>query len=290
MANDFDADPVELSLPAEGNQISVQPAIPEYMEREMHPAYKQSSMVSTASKASRLIVTTSDFLSKTMQNQADNFTRSTQPNAKPVTFTPAAHQRIRRINTFSTKAAHVSATTVGQIGKLAQNVGAGLSKKKDGGGRGYDAQGNPIDTYKPGLLNKSLMAFNTVVDGAEHAGRSLLGSTSSSVSTVVGHRWGDEAGEVARNVTSGFKNVGLVYIDVTGVSRRAVLKSVAKGMVVGKVADGGNLIVGGGDGGSVAAPGDEKGGYRRQNSSDSASIAGSSYEGNGKQPAGKRYA
>ncbi|MBE3045307.1 hypothetical protein IMZ48_22695, partial [Candidatus Bathyarchaeota archaeon] len=233
VANSIDADPVELTLPTEGNQISVQPAIPEYMERDLHPAYKQSSMVSTASKASRLIVTTTDYLSKTMQSGADNFAKSTQPVAKPVTFTPTAHERIRRINTLSTKAAQVSATTVGQIGKLAQNVGAGLSRKKGGGGRGYDENGNPVDTYKPGLLNKSFMAFNTVVDGAEHAGRTLLGSTGTSVSTVVGHRWGDEAGEVARNVTTGFKNVGLVYIDVTGVSRRAVLKSVAKGMVVG---------------------------------------------------------
>lgn len=287
----LNTDPVELTLPAEGNKISVHPSIPEYTEKEIHPSYKKSSMVNTASKASRLIVTGSDFISKTMLNQADNFARSTQPTAQPVTFTPAAHQRIRRINTFSTKAAHVSATTVGHIGKLAQNVGAGLARKKDGGGRGYDAEGNPIDTYKPGLLNKSLMAFNTVVDGAEHAGRSLLGSTSTSVTSMVGHRWGDEAGEVARNVTGGFKNVGLVYIDVTGVSRRAVLKSVAKGMVVGKVADGGNLIVGGGDGGeSDPAPEDQKPGPYGRTGSDAASVVSSAtYEGNGKKPAGSKY-
>jgi spartin len=41
------------------------------------------------------------------------------------------------------------------------------------------------------------------------------------------------------------RNVGLVYIDVTGVSRRAILKSVAKGMVVGEVKGGGRVIVGG---------------------------------------------
>ncbi|UZP41523.1 hypothetical protein NXS19_009339 [Fusarium pseudograminearum] len=91
------------------------------------------------------------------------------------------------------------------------------------------------------------MAFNTVVDGIEQAGRTLLTGTSSSVTTVVGHRWGAEAGEVSRNLGGGVKNVGLVYIDVTGVSRRAILKSVAKGMVVGKVRGGGEIIVGGTD-------------------------------------------
>ena len=280
-------DPVEISLPSEGNKISVQPAPQEYIEKAMHPSYKQSSIVNTATKASRLIVTGSGFISKTMQNQADNFVKSTQPNAKAVTFTPAAHQRIRRINTFSSKAANVSSATVGQIGKLAQNVGAGLARKKDGGGRGFDAEGNPIESYKPGFLNKSFMAFNTVVDGAEQAGRNLLGSTSSSVTTMVGHRWGDEAGEVAHNVTKGFTNVGLVYIDVTGVSRRAVLKGVAKGMVIGKVAEGGgDLVVRGRDDASVVGPANQKGG---KNGSETSSLTDSAYDGNGKKPAGSRY-
>ncbi|SPO05826.1 uncharacterized protein DNG_08513 [Cephalotrichum gorgonifer] len=284
-------DPVEFSFPTEGNKISVLPAPPDYVEKSVHPAYKKSTMVTSATKASRLIVTTSNYISKTMQSQADSFTKNTKPNPEPVTFTPAAHDRIRRINTFSTKAAGFSAATVGQIGRLAQNVGAGLARKKSGGGRGYDADGNPIETYKPGLLNKSLMAFNTVIDGVEQAGANLLGSTSASVSTVVGHRWGSEAGEVATNVTSGFKNVGLVYIDVTGVSRRAVLKGVAKGMVVGKVANGGgDLVVGGGDGGSFIYPTDDKSAAHGKNGSGAASSASSLYEGNGKKAADGRYA
>lgn len=220
----------------------------------MHPAYKKSSLVSNASKASHLLITTSDIVTRTMQNQADNFTQSTKP-AKPLTFTPTTHDHIRRINTFSTKAAGLSSATVGTISKYAQNFGATVTRRKDGNARGFDKDGNPIETYKPGVLNKSLMAFNTVVDGVEQAGRNLLTGTSSSMTTVVGHRWGDEAGEVAGHIGGGFKNVGLVYIDVTGVSRRAILKSVAKGMVVGNVKGGGHVVVGGkddGDGASVA--------------------------------------
>lgn len=211
-------------------------------EDEMHPAYKKSTMMATASPASRLLVTTSDYVTKTLQAQADGFTQRTKPAAKPVTFTPTTHARIRRINQLSIKAA-----TVGSIGKVAQNFGAHVSRRKDGSARGYDKDGNVVDGYRPGVLKKSLMAFNTVVDGAEQAGRNLLTGTSASVATVVGHRWGEEAGDVSRSLGGGVKNVGLVYIDVTGVSRRAVLKSVAKGMVVGKVRGGGQVIVGGGD-------------------------------------------
>ncbi|PHH59796.1 hypothetical protein CDD81_2563 [Ophiocordyceps australis] len=240
-------DPVEISLPADGSHnIAVQPLS---VQDEMHPAYRKSTIVNTASRASRLLITTTDYVSKTLQSQADSFTRSTKPVAKPVTFTPTTHAHIRRINTFSNKAADISSATVGSISRVAQNLGAHVSRGKDGRARGYDKDGKVIENYKPGVLNKSLMAFNTVVDGMEQAGRNLLTSTSSSVTTVVNHRWGAEAGDVSRSLGGGVKNVGLVYIDVTGVSRRAILKSVARGMVVGKVKGGGQVIVGGGDNG-----------------------------------------
>lgn len=100
-----------------------------------------------------------------------------------------------------------------------------------------------------------MMAFSTIADGIDQAGRNLLASTSSAATTVVEHKYGPEAGDISRNIGGGFKNVGLVYIDATGVSRRAIVKSVAKGMVVGKVRGGGDLIVGGGDGGAALTRG-----------------------------------
>ncbi len=207
--------------------------------------------MSGATRASRLLITTSDYVGKMLQGQADSFTHKTEPVANPVTFTPATHERIRRINQYSSKAAGLSSSTVGSISKVTQNLASNI-RRKDGKARGYDKDGNMVESYKPGILNKSLMAFNTIVDGAEQAGKTLLNSTSNSVSTVVGHRWGPDAGEAARNIGGGFKNVGLVYIDVTGVSRRAILKSVAKGMLVGQVKDGGKVYVGGDDGASVS--------------------------------------
>ena len=214
---------------------------------QVHPAYKKSSIVNMGHKASRLLVTGSDYISSTLMSQADSFTKNTDPVAKPLTFKPTTHEHIRRINHVSTKAASFSSATVGSIGKIAQGLGSTVGIRKDGRARGYDKDGNMVETYKPGVLNKSLMAFNTVVDGVEQAGRTLLTGTTTSMSTVVGHRWGPEAGEAAAHIGTGFKNVGLVYIDVTGVSRRAIIKSVAKGMVVGKVKGGGQVIVEGTD-------------------------------------------
>jgi spartin len=220
------------------------------LEAELHPAYKKSFLVSNASAASRLIITGSDMVAKALQSQADTFTKKTQPASKPMTFKPTTKEHIRRINAFTGGAASLSAKTVGQIGNLAQHVGASFSgRKKEGGGKGFGPDGKPNPDYKPGLLNKSLMAFTTVMDGVEQAGKHLLASTSDAASTVVTHRWGDEAGDVSRTIGGGVKNVGLVYIDVTGVSRRAIIKSVAKGMVVGTTVNGQQVVVGGGDGG-----------------------------------------
>ncbi|KAF4632271.1 hypothetical protein G7Y89_g5858 [Cudoniella acicularis] len=250
-------DPVEITLPQDGSgNIGVSPASPEYLQMAMHPAYKSSTLVSKAAMASRLIVTTSSYVSKTLATQAENFTQKTKPNPKPMTFTPTTHARVRKVHTFTEGAAGLSAKTVGQVGKYAQNLGATLAKRSQStkAHRGIGPDGKPEEDYKPGLLNKSMIAFSTIADGIDQASRNLLASTSTAATTVVGHKYGPEAGEISRSLGGGFKNVGLVYIDAAGVSRKAIVKSVAKGMVVGKVRGGGDLIVGGGDGGGVSPP------------------------------------
>jgi spartin len=178
-----------------------------------------------------------------------------------MTFSPTTHARIRKINSFSQGAVGLSSKTVGQVSRYAQNLGAGLAGKGEKKKTGYDKDGKPVSTYKPGILNKSMIAFSTIADGIDHAGRQLLQSGSTAATTVVGHRYGDEARSVASDIGGGVRNVGLVYIDAAGVSRKAVIKSVAKGMVVGKMPNGQHLVVGGGDGGVAPQAAGPQGGY-----------------------------
>jgi spartin len=226
---------------------------------ELHPAYKKSFLVSKAAYASRLIITTSDFVSNAMQSGSDTLSKNTKPASKPMTFKPATHERVRRIGKLSGGVAEMSSKTVGQVSKVAQNLGAhlaGRGYKDKNGKRGYGPDGQPLDNFKPGLLNKSLMAFSTVADGIDYAAKSLLNSASESATTIVTHKWGDEAGELTKHLGGSVKNVGLVYVDVTGVSRKAVIKAVGKGMVVGKVKIGNNQtadVIVGNDAGDVVA-------------------------------------
>lgn len=240
---DHRKDPVEVEISADGKHVDVRPISEEYLRMARHPAYKDSSLVQNAAAASRLIVTGSTYLSDIMTSGATQFTQKTKPNQKPVTFKPTTHDRVRKIHDFTYSAASISAKTVGQATKYAQNFGASLSGRGKGKEKG--------EGYKPGFLNKSMIAFSTVADGLEYGGKKLLSSSGVAASQVVGHKYGQDAGNLTAELAGGVKNVGLVYIDVTGVSRRAVLKSVAKGMVVGKVKGGGEVVVGGGDGGVV---------------------------------------
>jgi len=244
--------PVEVEVSADGKRVDVRPVSEEYLRMARHPAYKNSGLVQNAAAASRLIVTTSGYLGNAMSNGASTFTQKTKPVAKPMEFNAATHDRVRKINAFTQSAAGLSAKTVGQLSGYAQNFAASMSgHKKDRAHKGYDVKGNPLpqEEYKPGLLNRSMIAFSTVADGIAYSGKNLLTSSGGAASTMVGHRYGQEAGSIAAELAGGVKNVGLVYIDVTGVSRRAIIKSVAKGMVVGKVKGGGEIVVGGGDGG-----------------------------------------
>ncbi|KAL4809168.1 senescence-associated protein-domain-containing protein [Aspergillus unguis] len=247
--------PVQIQLPTEeeGNLVSVSNVSEEYLATSRHPAYKDSSLVQSSATASRLIVTGSTYLANAMTSGADAFTKKVKPNPKPATFSDATHTRIRKIGTFSTGAADISSKTVGQVGRYAQNFGASLAGRKDNGKA--RSQKSKVPAHgKPGILNKSMIAFSTLADGIEQGARNVMTSGSSAASSMIGHRYGAEAGTVASNLTGGIKNVGLVYIDASGVSRKAVLKSVAKGMVVGRMKDGQEVIVGSGDGGQFSPP------------------------------------
>ncbi|KAK9320904.1 senescence-associated protein-domain-containing protein [Lipomyces orientalis] len=245
--------PVEIQLPAEGegNQISVSNASEEYLHISRHPAYRKSTIVQTSVTASRLIVTGSSYLANILASGADSFTKISKPNPNPMTFSADTHAHIRKISSISRGAADLSAMTVAQVSKYAQNFGAYVARGNENDQlRSHDGSGDKVE-YKPGILNRSVIAFSTLADGLEQSARTVLTSGSEAAATIIGHRYGSEAGSVAAHLTGGVKNVGLVYIDATGVSRKALLKSVAKGMVVGRMRDGQQVVVGGGDSGQV---------------------------------------
>jgi len=194
-----------------------------------------------------------------------------------MTFSPAAKERARKIHGFTTSGAQLSAKTVGSLANYTQNFAAKVAGKGERKEKG--------EAYKPGLFNKSLIAFTTVMDGLAESGTRLVTDAGTASTIAVNHKYGAEAGEIAATVAGGVRNVGLVYVDVTGVSRKAIIKSVAKGMVIGKVRDKSgkeqDVIVGVGDGGALpqevlqnATAGGVGSGYNSQSTSGYSTPAG----------------
>jgi len=199
-------DPVEIQISPDGKKIIVAPISDEYLRMANHPAYAKSSLVQNAAAASRLIVTGSSYLSNMMTSGAESFTSKTKPVAKPMTFTETAHNRVRKINSATTSIAGFSASTVGKISDHMQNAAAKMA------GKNAERTKGPKGDAKPGVLNKSMIAFSTVMDGIATSGKHLLTSGGAAATTVVGHRWGPEAGSMAADLAGGVKNVGLVYV------------------------------------------------------------------------------
>lgn len=242
--------PVEIEMQPNGS-ISVRPVNEDYLRMARHPAYASSALVQNAAAASRLIVTGSGRLGALLNEGADRFAKSTRPNDTPMTFSPAAQARVRKLHAYTDTGASLSSKTVGQASKYAQSLAATLARKGERKEKAYTKDGQPIVHSRPGFMNKSMIAFSTLADGIAEGGRSLLSTSGEAASQVIGHRYGPEAESVAEQIAGGVKNVGLVYIDVTGVTRRAIIKGVAKGLVVGHVQGGGEVVVGGGDGGMI---------------------------------------
>jgi len=268
---------VEIS--ADGKRVDIRPAPEEYLRLAKMPMYSDSTLVQSAASASRFVVTSSSRLGSLMTGQAEKFTQRSAPTNTPMTFSPAAKERARKIHGMTQSGAQISAKTVGSLANYTQNMAARMTGKGERKEKGAD--------YKPGLFNKSLIAFTTVMDGLAESGTRLVTDAGTASTIAVNHKYGAEAGEIAATVAGGVRNVGLVYVDVTGVSRKAIIKSVAKGMVIGKVKDKNGheqeVIVGEGDGGAVpqeilqsqqyATPGGASG-YNSQSTSGYSTPAG----------------
>lgn len=150
---------------------------------------------------------------------------------------------------FSGQVVQLSARTLGSVTRYAGQLGEKVASRN---ARGDE---NNRERKRPGLAYNALQALTQITDSLDSSANQLMRSGVNAASTVVSHRYGDEAGSMARNVGGTIRNAGLVYIDATGVSRKAVVKGAMKGMVVGRLRGGGR----GDNGGREVVAGAEAG-------------------------------
>ncbi|WVR07106.1 hypothetical protein IAU60_004146 [Kwoniella sp. DSM 27419] len=96
----------------------------------------------------------------------------------------------------------------------------------------------PVPPKKKALLGRLLLAGEVVLTSLEATAHDLINNGTIAASSAAGHKYGPDAGQATALVGGSVKNVAVVYIDVAGVGRRAILKSTAKGFVRAKLRDG----------------------------------------------------
>ncbi|WVQ72507.1 hypothetical protein IAR50_002063 [Cryptococcus sp. DSM 104548] len=91
---------------------------------------------------------------------------------------------------------------------------------------------------KKGLLGRVLLASEVVLTSLEATAHDIINNGTIAASTAAGHKYGRDAGEATALVGGSIKNVAVVYVDIAGVGRRALLKSTAKGVIKTRTNDG----------------------------------------------------
>jgi spartin len=199
----------------------------------------KSSIIDMADKISSGILYSSNTLAKGIDSSAQWYINRQPTRDLPVTFQPSTITNVRKIHHLSNNAVQLSAKATGLLASAAHSLGAGV--------RSRFVSESKKEKKKPGFLNKTLIAFETIADSIDVSTKQLLSSSSDAATNVVRHKYGEQAADISHSFGSAVRNVGLVYVDARGVTRKALIKGAAKGMLFkAKVGNGEEVLIGGG--------------------------------------------
>ncbi|KAG6861653.1 hypothetical protein C0995_013655 [Termitomyces sp. Mi166 len=80
-----------------------------------------------------------------------------------------------------------------------------------------------------------LLSADLILSTIDHDTRRLLDTGTASISSIMGHKYGPEAAETSQLLAGTARNVGLVYVDVRGIGRRAILKRAGKQFIKARI-------------------------------------------------------
>lgn len=212
--------PVEIVISEDGTRVDVREASEDYLREARDPKYANSALVQNAAKASRLLVTSSARFGNFLTSSAENYTQTQKPSDKPLMISPAAQETANKVHAVTKTGATFTKQAVEKITTYTQNMVATLVEETDESGNN-----KPI---MPGWFHEGVAALSTVVDGITEGGKTLISESGNAATMAVSHKYGSDAGQLAATLGGGLRNVGLVYIDVTGVSPPIKLISSSK--------------------------------------------------------------
>jgi len=228
MSNSSKDTPVEIIISEDGTRVDVREASEDYLRESRDPKYANSALVQNAAKASRLIVTSSARFGNLLTSSAQKYTQTTAPANNPLTFSPAAQETVSKVHAVTKTGATFTAQAVEKIAGFAQNMVATLVEETQ------EADGDK--SSMPAWVHEGVAALSTVMDGFAEGGKTLISESGNAATMAVSHKYGADAGQMAAALGGGLRNVGLVYVGVTGIPRQAIIRG-GRGALVGRVMD-----------------------------------------------------
>ena len=83
------------------------------------------------------------------------------------------------------------------------------------------------------MLNRMLASTDLLLTTVEHSAQHLISNGTQNVSRAMEHKYGPDACRAAIQMGESARNVSMVYIDVRGVGRRALLRKAGKRIMFG---------------------------------------------------------
>ncbi|KAI0081448.1 hypothetical protein K474DRAFT_1688682 [Panus rudis PR-1116 ss-1] len=140
----------------------------------------------------------------------------------------------------------------GAASPTSQYLGAGTPPPLPPRSRNASAEKLPLDTSRPGTPNtgvtqedqqpkkagrkeKLMLSANLVLSAVDDSVSRVFEVGSEQLSAVVGHKYGPQAGHSTHLATHTARNVTLVYVDMRGFARRALIKKAGKEWVKARV-------------------------------------------------------
>lgn len=226
-----DKSPVDVIIDPETDQVKIEPHIVVEYEKEDY-------ILSSASSLSNGLIFVANKVSTGLESVANWWVENRPASDKPLVFSESTKKNVERLSSVTATGASYSRRAVDALGDAAASVASRLMPNdKPEGTEASEKQTDAPIKAPDGLLNRSLIAFSTVMDGMDTATQTLLQSATSSSTRVIGHSYGPEAKALAERFSRTVTNCTLVYIDTRGIYRKAIIKGLGKSLFNGVVGD-----------------------------------------------------
>ncbi|KAJ3367549.1 hypothetical protein GGF31_007451 [Allomyces arbusculus] len=183
-------------------------------------------IVQGGEKVGSLMVQGASLLAQGIEAAAASMIPTTPKAKEPWVFTPTARENIATAKSVSDAALTVTKSIVDGAVAVASKVGEAVATQLE------SSSTKPGSKRERGLKFTSavLKAVGTLTESAAKSGKLVIGATGRSAADYLDHKYGAEAGNVAREVARIGEKVWVVYFDAMGI-RRAVLMAGTKSAV-----------------------------------------------------------